>query len=62
MAVYAHLFETISLNSLALRVFVPFFRGCGTAAPALPHWIDKARDGRGIEELMRYFMPSISDS
>ena len=31
-AVYAHLFETISLNSLALRAFAPFFRGCGSAA------------------------------
>ena len=41
-AVYAHLFYTKSLNSLGLRVFVPFFRSCGNAAAALPHGIDKA--------------------
>jgi len=31
-AVYAHLFEAMALNLLALREFAPFFRGCGSAA------------------------------
>ena len=51
-AVYAHLSETKSLNSLALREFAPFFRGCGSAAAALPHGIDKAHGRRGTRELM----------
>ena len=51
-AVYAHLFETKSLNSLVLREFALFFRGCGSAAVALPHGIDEAHGRRGTRELM----------
>jgi len=52
-AVYAHLFETMSLNSLVLPEFAPFFCGCGSAAAALPHGIDKAQGGRDTREWMR---------